>query len=298
MEDHDVIALVRESSDLTRILDLEGVAIVQCASGMWLNCISEHSPDILILNDWSGVSNKARNDPEQFANVVRHQKLASTAVAAGVKTIIGVGSQAELGPIESEIYESEFDNPTTLYGQAKVDNRLVIEKLTKKNDVRFVWMRIFSTYGPLDEGSWLIPNIVESLLNNKKMPMTKGEQLWSYLHAYDLATAFKTVINNSKINGIVNVGNPEAISIREVGLKIEKILGKSGLLDFGAIGYRPDQVMRLQPLCETLTEAGWCPQISFEEGIKQTIDWLQRKDLRPIITKSGQTLNLKLPARP
>jgi nucleoside-diphosphate-sugar epimerase len=127
--------------------------------------------------------------------------------------------------------------------------------------------------------------------------MTKGEQEWSYLHAYDLASAFSKVIEDTNISGVVNVGNPSTIVIRDAALKIANILGKASLLEFGAIPYRNDQVMKLHPLCEKLTEAGWYPQISFDEGIRQTIEWLGRKNLTPIVTKNGQTIDFKLPVR-
>jgi nucleoside-diphosphate-sugar epimerase len=110
--------------------------------------------------------------------------------------------------------------------------------------------------------------------------------------------AFAEVISKPKISGVVNVGNPETISIRDVGSIIGQHLKKEKLLEYGALDYRPDQVMKLQPLCETLVNAGWQPQISFDVGIRQTIDWLQRKQLMPITTEDGKTLNFNLPLRP
>ena len=294
----EVIALVRETSELAKLTDLRNVQIIQLKNSLWAEFIVASSPDVIILNHWTGVGNENRNDSQQFENVQTMHKLADAAITAGVKTIIGVGSQAELGPIDSSISELSSDNPTTMYGKAKVETRIALESLLKNSDVRFVWMRIFSTYGPLDEGSWLIPNIVDSLVKNKAIGLTKGDQKWSYLHAYDLASAFQTVIREKYVNGIVNVGNPQIISIYDAASTIGKILEKEDLLKFGALDYRPDQVMKLQPLCETLTKVGWCPQISFEQGIRQTIDWLQRKDLQPIITESGQSLDFKLPVRP
>jgi nucleoside-diphosphate-sugar epimerase len=297
-EKYEVQGLVRETSELVKISDLKNVKIIRSETSLWSNYIIESRPDVLILNHWSGVNNESRNDVQQIENVQAIHQMAKAAVISGVKTIIGVGSQAELGPVVSTISEIEADNPTTVYGQAKVSTRLIIEDLTKDTRTRFVWMRIFSTYGPLDDGTWLIPNIVDSLVKNKMIGLTKGEQKWSYLHAYDLASAFQTAIEVTHVDGIVNVGNPQTISIYDVASTIGKILEKEELLEFGALDYRPDQVMRLQPLCETLTKAGWRPQISFKQGIRQTIDWLQKKDLQPIITESGQSLDFKLPARP
>jgi UDP-glucose 4-epimerase len=296
-EKHEVIGLVRETSELGRISDLKNVRITRLETTLWSNYIIESRPDVLILNHWSGVSNERRNDLQQIENVRAIHELAAVAVTAGVKTIIGVGSQAELGPVESAISEIEVDNPTTVYGRAKVETRLSIQSLIEGSGVRFIWMRIFSTYGPLDDGPWLIPNIVDSLVNNQKINLTKGEQKWSYLHAYDLATAFAAVIENSNVDGIVSVGNPKTITIFEVASIIGEILKKKNLLAFGALDYRPDQVMRLQPLCETLTGLGWRPQIGFVNGVKQTIDWLQGKNLEPLETELGKILKFKIPSR-
>lgn len=297
-QENEVVALMRENSNAIKLENLPTVRMIHADVEHWPSIIHEQEPDVLILNDWWGVGNDCRNDPKQFDNIQRIEGLAKSAIAANAKIIIGVGSQAELGPIDSVITEATIDNPTTLYGEAKVITRRNIQDLSSSTDVRFIWMRIFSTYGPLDEGAWLIPNIVDSLSNNEYQKMTKGEQVWSYLHAYDLAMAFVKVISNSKISGIVNVGNPETISIRNVGSIIGQHLNKENLLEFGALEYRQDQVMKLQPLCETLVNAGWQPQISFDTGIRQTIDWLQRKQLIPFTTIGGETLEFNLPLRP
>jgi UDP-glucose 4-epimerase len=296
-EEYEVTGLVREASSLAKISDLKNLKIVRLETSHWSDIVSDLRPEVLILNHWSGVNNQRRNDPLQFENVNGIQLMAEAALSSGVKTIVGVGSQAELGPLVSTISDIELDNPTTVYGQAKVETRLAIEDLMKGTELRFIWMRIFSTYGPLDEGTWLIPNIVDSLVNNREIGLTKGEQQWSYLHAYDLACAFRTVIEKPGLKGIVNVGNPQTISVHKVASIIGEILGKKELLRFGALDYRSDQVMRLEPLCESLTSAGWLPQISFEEGIRQTIDWLQNKPTNSLKTLDGKTLDFKLPSR-
>jgi UDP-glucose 4-epimerase len=296
-EEYEVIALVRETSKLIKISDLTNVKINRMDVSAWADYVTKARPDVLILNHWSGVDNQSRNDPRQLENVRAIQQMAEAAAVAGVKTIIGVGSQAELGPIGSTISELEIDNPTTVYGRAKVETRLAIEDVIKGTQARFVWMRIFSTYGPLDEGTWLIPNIVDSLVNNRAIGLTKGEQQWSYLHAYDLALAFRTVIAKPNLKGVINVGNPQTISVYEAASIIGEILNKRELLLFGTLDYRSDQVMRLEPLCETLINADWRPQISFNEGIRQTIDWLQKKHLKPLNTTAGKILDFKLPSR-
>ena len=297
-EHFEVTALVRPTSDLSRLSGIRNLQIMPRDTPEWKGFISEAKADTLILADWWGVGNLDRNDPKQFENVVRMSTLATVARDSGVKTIIGVGSQAELGPISNAISEDLPDNPTTEYGFAKSDARKKLTEILKSSDARFVWMRIFSTYGPLDTGNWLIPQTVDSLLRGKVMKLTKGEQEWSYLHAFDLAKAFQIVLENSSIEGVVNVGNPHTINLKEAIIEIAQNLEGQQLLEFGAIEYRPAQVMKLKPLCEKLSQAGWSPQVSFKDGIAQTIAWLKRESSNQLKMISGDTTNFNLPLRP
>jgi nucleoside-diphosphate-sugar epimerase len=297
-QSHDVVALVRPTSDLFRLSGVNNLTVMPINPEDWPSYISQSKTDALVLADWWGVGNLERNDPKQFENVERMISLASAAEQSGIKTVIGVGSQAELGPISNVITEDLPDNPTTEYGFAKSDARKKLTEILKSSDTRFIWMRIFSTYGPLDTGNWLIPQTVDSLLRGEVMKLTKGEQEWSYLHAFDLAKAFQIVLEKSSIEGVVNVGNPHTINLREAIVEIAQILEGQKLLEFGAVEYRSDQVMKLKPLCEKLSQVGWSPQVSFKDGIAQTIAWLKRDPLNQLKMISGDIANFSLPLRP
>lgn len=297
-ESHEVVALVRPTSDLFRLSGINNLTVMPINSEDWAKYISQSKTDALILADWWGVGNQERNDPRQFENVERMISLASAAKHSGIKTVIGVGSQAELGPISNVITEDLADNPTTKYGQAKASARVKLTDIFKKSDTRFAWMRIFSTYGPLDTGNWLIPQTVDSLLRGEVMKLTKGEQEWSYLHSFDLAKGFQKVLENSLIEGIVNIGNPHTIVLKDAILEIAQNLQGQELLEFGAVDYRPDQVMKLEPLCEKLSQAGWGPQITFKDGIAQTIAWLKRESSNQVKMISGEVADFNLPIRP
>ena len=297
-QSHEVVALVRPTSDLFRLSGINNLTVMPINPEDWPSYILQSKTDALVMADWWGVGNLERNDPKQFENVERMISLASAAEQSGLKLVIGVGSQAELGPISNVITEDLPDNPTTKYGIAKAEARLKLTDIFKNSNTRFVWMRIFSTYGPLDTGNWLIPQTVDSLLRGEVMKLTKGEQEWSYLHAFDLAKGFQTVLENNSIGGIINVGNPHTINLKEAIVEIAQILECQQLLEFGAVDYRPDQVMKLKPLCEKLSQAGWSPQVSFKDGIEQTITWLKRDPSNQVKMISGDIANFSLPLRP
>lgn len=294
---HEVTALVRPTSDIYRLGGIKALSVTSLDSSQWADFIATQKPDVLILADWWGVGNHDRNDARQTENIARIENLVRAARNAGVGSVIGVGSQAELGPVSNLITEDLPDKPTTTYGAAKVQARSKAEEILEGSKTRFVWMRIFSTYGALDSDTWLIPQLIDTLAAGSAMDLTKGEQEWSYLHAFDLARAFQSVVEQGSISGIVNVGNPQRVVLKDAILGIAEQLGVQGLLNFGALPYRSDQVMKLEPACESLTAIGWGPIVSFENGIKQTIQWRLRMALAPLRCEDGQEVVFKLPSR-
>ena len=294
---HEVLALVRPTSDTYRLTGIDGLQVEHRESADWADFIPAKKPDVLILADWWGVGNHDRNDARQSENIDRMEIMAASARNAGVGLVIGVGSQAELGPVSNRITEDLPDNPTTEYGKAKVAARKIIQSSLAGSQTRFAWLRIFSTYGPCDTDTWLIPQLIDTLTKGKVMDLTKGEQEWSYLHAFDLARAFEAVIESESMSGVLNVGNPQTVILKEAVQVIADKLGSQGLLGFGNLAYRPDQVMKLEPACESLTAIGWKPVVSFENGIAQTIQWLQRMPLDPLHCEDGQEVIFTLPLR-
>ena len=292
---HEVIALVRPTSSLYRLQGIASLKIAVVDEQGWGAYIANVNASAWISLDWSGVSNRDRNDSAQFRNIDRLEGLCNQ--VSNVPLVIGTGSQAELGPINETIYESQADSPTTAYGEAKVQARTLMSEKFEGTASRFVWARIFSTYGALDSNDWLMPATIDALLAGKRMPLTRGEQEWSYLHALDLARAFETAIETPSIKGIMNVGNPETVKVSDVAKEIGIALNKTELLGFGDLEYREDQVMKLAPACESLTAAGWKPEISLKDGIAHLINWMNHKTDVSLRKKDSQEIFLNLPIR-
>lgn len=231
-------------------------------------------PELVVSLDWSGVENSNRNDPEQIENVSRVNTLAELSIKYGASAFIGVGSQAEYGPKTEVIHEDDECRPTTVYGEAKLAAYHELDKLFSKSSVRFSWVRIFSTYGALDTGNWLIRNVLLAMARNDRIPLTIGEQNWSYLHAADVARAFTKLVENEGPSGVFNLGHPDSPTLRETVVKLKTITKSESELCFGEVPYREDQVMLLAPNMTRLLEMGWSPQVKLEEGIRHTSDWL------------------------
>jgi nucleoside-diphosphate-sugar epimerase len=273
----EVTGLVRPSADLFRIDTKHHSKIIKAPVEDWCQVLKKTSFETAILSHWKGVENTYRNDSNQEKNIALTLNFAECASNNGVRNIIGMGSQAELGPVGHAVSEQQTDAPTSAYGRSKVHARVALEKLSQEKNFRMAWMRIFSVYGPLDVGDWLIPNTIRALLLNQEMKLTEGSQIWSYLYMSDLVSAFEVTLNTPELHGTIDVGNPSTVRVREVTELISMILRKQSLLKYGEIPFREDQVMLMQPLCKKLLSVGWAPQVSLEEGLRSTINWFNTR---------------------
>jgi nucleoside-diphosphate-sugar epimerase len=70
-------------------------------------------------------------------------------------------------------------------------------------------------------------------------------------------------------------------------------MGKNhGLLKFGEIPMRPDQVYKLSVSTSKLQELGWRPRVNLTEGLTHTINWICQKKLAPIRLNDGTEVDL------
>jgi len=269
------LVLLRSESDRGRLpqLDEKNVFIFSKLDDTSLaEKLRAHQPDVFIHCAWRGVGGQERNEEFQFKeNVPFTLASVELAAAAGCRQWVGLGSQAEYGNANRILDENAQTNPTTIYGQAKLAAGNQALALTKEKNLAGVWLRIFSTYGPGDHPHWMIPHVIREFLSNRPPQVTKCEQLWDYLFVADAARAIASV-NNGKIYGVFNLGSGEARPLKEILEIIRVESGSSVSPAYGAIPYRPDQVMHLQADIRKLTAAtGWKPQVSLKAGLRETI---------------------------
>lgn len=230
-------------------------------------------PQTVVQMAWQGVANTHHGHPVQADNIAATVRIAALTADIGARAFVAAGSQAEYGPQDRVLTEADDTRPTTLYGMAKLAAGQMAERLCADRGVRFAWLRVFSTYGAMDNGGWLIPSTIRRLRRGDRVPLTRCEQRWSFLHARDAATAFRTVIEREDAHGVFNTGHPGAPVLADTLNRLRDLVGPCGELGFGDLPYRPDQVMRLQPDIGRLAALGWAPRVDLETGLRDTLEW-------------------------
>jgi UDP-glucose 4-epimerase len=274
---HKVLGLSRKESNGHRIIRNPNLTLVKAYRCDWHIHINKFDADIVIILDWDGVGGQFKNASSQHSNVAETMSWVSK--LQSVKHIVGVGSQAELGNISGKIYENRFDNPKTEYAKAKIDLRKKLFNLKKNSELKITWARIFSTYGPLDNTHWFISSLIENLSHDRYFKMTRGEQIWSFLHVLDAAMAFETILTRPMNSQIVHIGNPQTQKLIDVANLIASKFDKNYLLEIGKIKYEPNQVMSLIPVCESLVAADWKPNFDINRGIDSLLEFKSKPNL-------------------
>lgn len=274
---HDVAILLRRGTSRWRLDGiLDRVKVIEGSlddvQGLRPH-LAQFRPEVMLHLAWRGVNNQDRNNPLQARNVVDSVDLAVVCSELGVQTFVGAGSQAEYGPYDRAIVEHDLTRPTTLYGKAKVAGCEMAGQIAAASGMRFVWLRIFSTYGPKHEDFWIFPSVIRTLRSGRRMSLTQGEQLWGFLHVRDAAAGIRTVIEDNSASGIFNLGSPDAPRLKDTIIMLRDLVCPSAELGFGDVPYRPDQVMVLKADISRLAALGWRPAIDLSSGLKELVAW-------------------------
>ena len=150
-------------------------------------------------------------------------------------------------------------------------------------DVRIA--RLFNTYGPrLDpDASYarVVSRFIIQALNSQPITVHgDGRQTRSFLYISDAVDALLKMMVMEGLRGeVVNVGNPNEITILELAELIKKLTKSKSPIEFQPS--RPDDPRRRCPdISKARRLLGWEPKTPLEEGVKLTIEWF-RKALQP-----------------
>jgi len=141
-------------------------------------------------------------------------------------------------------------------------------------------IRPFNTYGPRQSARAVIPTIISQILAGKKqIKLGNLSPTRDLNYVKDIANGFITVgLHEDTIGDVYNLGTGQEISIGDLAEKIIELTGKEVEIIEDTQRIRPEksEVERLLSNAEKAKKTtGWEPKYMLEEGLKETIDWIQ-----------------------
>ncbi|MDO5848656.1 MAG: dTDP-glucose 4,6-dehydratase [Methanobrevibacter sp.] len=217
-------------------------------------------------------------DPEIFvkSNVLGTQVLLDAARKANVEKYVQISTDEVYGSLGPEGYFTEDSplKPNSPYSASKAGADLIVRSYHNTFGMPVNITRCSNNYGPYQFPEKLIPLMISNALEDKSLPVYgDGKNIRDWLHVYDHCTAVDLVLHDANAGEVYNIGgNNEKQNIDIVKL-ILKDLGKDeSLIKFvkDRLGHDRRYAIDSTKIQE---ELGWKPKYTFEEGIKETIQW-------------------------
>tara|TARA_B110000305_G_scaffold208067_1_gene240028 strand:+ start:837 stop:1766 length:930 start_codon:yes stop_codon:yes gene_type:complete len=171
--------------------------------------------------------------------------------------------------------------PRACYDEGKRAAETLFMDYHRQNDVDVRIVRIFNTYGPRmhpNDGRVVSNFIVQALKGEDITIYGKGQQTRSFCYVDDLIEGFVRLMNQDKIIGPVNIGNPSEFTIKELAEKVISLVDTKSKLIYEDLP--EDDPQQRKPDITLAAEAlKWGPTIELEEGLGKTIEYF-RKNLK------------------
>jgi GDP-L-fucose synthase len=247
----------------------------------------EVRPEFVVLAAAKVGGIKANWDfPVEFLleNLEIQNNLIATSYAFGVSKLVFLGSTciypklAEQPLKESALLTGSLEPTNEAYAVAKIAGIKLCQAYAKEYGANFISVMPTNLYGPNDnydrEGSHVLAALIRRV-HEAKVTKSPTVTVWGtgtprreFLHADDLATGIRFLMENYHSPELINIGWGEDISIRELAELICEVLGYRGALTFDSS--KPDGTPRKLLDISKIKALGWSPRIGLRDGIRLT----------------------------
>lgn len=195
-----------------------------------------------------------------------------------LERFIQIGTSEMYGSVDHATKEDEPIKPTSPYAASKVAFDMYLESIYKFQKFPMNIIRPSNAYCPGQLLHRIIPKTIICGLKGEKLPLHGGGKAEkSYIHARDLGRAIHMVSEHAPFGKIYNCGPEKPTSIREVVERTASALG---------IAFEDVCVMSEDRLGQDSRywldssairrDLDWAPQIGWDEGLAEMVEWGRR----------------------
>ncbi len=179
----------------------------------------------------------------------------------------------QLGPA-GKFTEETPPSPNSPYSASKAAADFLVKAFGHTWGLNYNITRCSNNYGPYQFPEKMIPLMINNALTGKPLPVYgDGLHVRDWIHVEDHCRAIWEVLTEGKSGETYNIGSSCEKQNIEVVKTILKLLKKSESL-ITHVKDRPGHDRRYAMDASKITsQLGWQPQITFEDGLRKTIDW-------------------------
>jgi UDP-glucuronate 4-epimerase len=214
----------------------------------------------------------------QDVNVGGTQHLLHLARARRVPQFVFASSSSVYG-VNPRVPWSEADHvlmPISPYASTKVSGELLGHVYSHLHGIRFIALRFFTVYGPRQRPDLAIHKFARLMLEGRAIPVFgDGSTRRDYTYVDDIVSGIRRAIDYDRTSyEVVNLGNNQTITLREMIGGLEEALGVSARIE-----RLPEQPGDVPQTWANIDKAAWlfgyAPSTPYGHGVRRFVEWLR-----------------------
>jgi dTDP-glucose 4,6-dehydratase len=209
-------------------------------------------------------------------NVLGAQQVFDAALRHQVERVVHISTDEVYGSIDEGSWtEDHLLEPNSPYSAAKAGSDLIARAYAKSYGLNISITRCSNNYGPYHFPEKVIPLFVTNLLDGQKVPLYgEGANVRDWLFVADHCRGIQLVVEKGAAGEFYNIGGGRELSNKELTELLLEATGRDWsyvqpILDPRGGGHD----LRYSVDYSKVAELGYAPQMTFEQGLAETVQW-------------------------
>jgi dTDP-glucose 4,6-dehydratase len=212
----------------------------------------------------------------------------------GIDRFVHISTDEVYGDMAPDAYANEESKlqPSSPYSASKAGSDLLVLSYVRTYKFPGIITRSSNNYGPFQFPEKFLPLMITNALDDKSLPIYgDGMQQRDWLHVEDNCRGVLAVLENGRVGECYNIGGLDVVENLTIARRLLHLIGKTeSLLSY--VKDRPGHDRRYALTCDKMEKhLGWKPQISLEDGLRQTIDWYKANSAWMAGVRAGDYLS-------
>jgi dTDP-glucose 4,6-dehydratase len=213
-------------------------------------------------------------------NVMGTQVLLDAAKSSNIKRFVHVSTDEVYGSISEGSWPEDHPLlPNSPYSASKAGSDLLVRAYNRTHKLDTVITRCSNNYGQYQFPEKVMPLFITNIIEGKKVPLYgNGLNVRDWLHVDDHCRGIALALTKGRAGEVYNIGGGTELTNVELTHKILKAMGV-GEEFIQPVEDRKGHDLRYSvDISKINKELGYSPQVNFEEGLEQTVNWYKNND--------------------
>ena len=213
-------------------------------------------------------------------NVMGTQVLLDAARTTNIKRFVHVSTDEVYGSISEGSWPEDHPLlPNSPYSASKAGSDLLVRAYNRTHKLDTVITRCSNNYGQYQFPEKVMPLFITKIIEGKKVPLYgNGLNVRDWLHVDDHCRGIALALTKGRAGEVYNIGGGTELTNVELTHKILKAMGV-GEEFIQPVEDRKGHDLRYSvDISKINKELGYSPQVNFEEGLHQTINWYKNNE--------------------